>query len=212
MQSNCNNCILPKNLRPFLNSCTFYDIYKLILGLITWKFWPKYFWVSHKTNDSLQFKYFELQLYVIHWHILKLKFILYLLLQDWELLILQELRWELSTVTPLDFLDSLIQRIPQIPNTKDIRQRTETILVLALTEYKYSYINPSLLAGAALYAVLSSCWVGSVADVCDWEVEVKKEEKGQVWMELSQRLAKMLKELANMTNNPEVSKLNLYLI
>ena len=69
---------------------------------------------------------------------------------------LQELRWELSAVTPLDLLDPLLERLrlhhPVDPD--DVRRRAETILVLAATEYKFCYLSPSLMAAAALQAVV----------------------------------------------------------
>ena len=59
--------------------------------------------------------------------------------QDWELLILQELKWELSSVSPLDFLDHIIARIGLNPDLDltELKRRTETI-------------HPSLLAATAL--------------------------------------------------------------
>jgi hypothetical protein len=76
----------------------------------------------------------------------------YLSFQDWELLVLQELQWELSSVSPLDYLDQIIARIglnPELDLT-DLKRRTETILVLAMTEYQFSYLHPSVLAATAL--------------------------------------------------------------
>jgi cyclin D2 len=72
--------------------------------------------------------------------------------QDWELLVLQELQWELSSVSPLDYLDQIIARIGLNPDLDltDLKRRTETILVLAITEYQFSYLHPSLLASTAL--------------------------------------------------------------
>ncbi len=80
-----------------------------------------------------------------------------MLLQDWELFLLQELRWELSAVTPLDFLDQILERLrldSRLVDLDDVRRRAETALVLAATEYKYCYLNPSLLAASSLLAVL----------------------------------------------------------
>ncbi len=69
-------------------------------------------------------------------------------------------------MTPLDFLDPLLDRLsasgdkrmlgPTDEYDSDVRRRAETMLVLAATEYKYCYLNPSLLASSAIYAVLSS--------------------------------------------------------
>ena len=61
-------------------------------------------------------------------------------------------------MTPLDFLDLIFHRLPIDVASVDmalIKQRTESMLVLAMTEYKYTYLNPSLLAASAIYATLS---------------------------------------------------------
>eukprot|EP00096_Caligus_rogercresseyi_P008351 TRINITY_DN2702_c0_g1_i2.p1 TRINITY_DN2702_c0_g1~~TRINITY_DN2702_c0_g1_i2.p1 ORF type:complete len:367 (+),score=88.48 TRINITY_DN2702_c0_g1_i2:211-1311(+) len=77
-------------------------------------------------------------------------------IKDWELLLLQELRWELSSVTPLDFLDQVIHRvgIHSSIDLERLKQRAETIIVLSLLEYKFSYLTPSLMASAGLFAAL----------------------------------------------------------
>ena len=73
-------------------------------------------------------------------------------LQDWELLILQELKWELSSVSPLDYLDQIIARIGLSPDLDltEVKRRTETILVLSMTEYQFCYLHPSVLAATGL--------------------------------------------------------------
>ena len=83
---------------------------------------------------------------------LNLEFGVKIFFQDWELLILQELKWELSSVSPLDFLDHIIARIGLNPDLDltELKRRTETILVLAITEYQFSNLHPSLLAATAL--------------------------------------------------------------
>ncbi|QQP39480.1 G1/Sspecific cyclinD2like, partial [Caligus rogercresseyi] len=69
---------------------------------------------------------------------------------------IKELRWELSSVTPLDFLDQVIHRvgIHSSIDLERLKQRAETIIVLSLLEYKFSYLTPSLMASAGLFAAL----------------------------------------------------------
>ena len=69
-------------------------------------------------------------------------------------MVLQELRWELSSVSPFDYLDQIIARLGLHPDLdlSELKRRTETILVLAVTEYQFAYLNPSLLACTALLA------------------------------------------------------------
>jgi len=79
---------------------------------------------------------------------------------------LSRLGWEISTITPFDFLDQVFarldihdicdrNRVSRI-NGVELRQRTETILVLAATEYKFAYVPPSLMAASAVLSGLFS--------------------------------------------------------
>ena len=65
---------------------------------------------------------------------------------------MQELKWELSSVSPLDYLDQIIARIGLSPelDLTELKRRTETILVLAMTEYQFCYLHPSVLAATGL--------------------------------------------------------------
>ena len=74
-------------------------------------------------------------------------------------MVLEKLKWNVSTVTPLDFVDHILLKIIHQNVTEsqieELKQRIETILVLAVTNYTFSYLNPSLLAASAIYLVLS---------------------------------------------------------
>lgn len=68
------------------------------------------------------------------------------------------MQWELSAITPLDYLDHAIPRL-DLENHVDIeelRRRTETILVLAATDYQFAYHSPSLMAASAIFTALQS--------------------------------------------------------
>ena len=61
-------------------------------------------------------------------------------------------------MTPLDFLDLIFHRLPINSSSLDmaeIKQRVQTMIAFSATEYKFSYLNPSLLAASAIYATLS---------------------------------------------------------
>ena len=63
-------------------------------------------------------------------------------------------------VTPTDFTDHILIRlgitklISEI-QLDELKLRIETVLALAVTEYTFSYLNPSLLAASAIHLVLS---------------------------------------------------------
>ena len=91
------------------------------------------------------------------------------ILQETELLVLNTLQWEISTVTSMDFLDHILMRLGSTENTalypnrndpteaqiEEMKLKMEQVLVLAVTEYFFSYLSPSLLAVSAASLVLS---------------------------------------------------------
>ena len=75
-------------------------------------------------------------------------------------MVLRTLNWEISSVTALDFLDHILLRLgmPSLASEvqmEELKLRIETILALAVTEYAFSYLNPSLLTASAIQLVLS---------------------------------------------------------
>ena len=74
-------------------------------------------------------------------------------------MVLNHLQWNISTVNPLDFVDHLLIQSKILNLTESqldqIKEKIENILVLAVTNYEFSYLNPSLLAGSAIHLVLS---------------------------------------------------------
>ena len=79
--------------------------------------------------------------------------------QDWELLVLHKLRWELSSTTANDYLDHIIHRLclPSSVDIRNLRAKTETIIALAATDYHFSYKPPSLMAATSILTALRSC-------------------------------------------------------
>ena len=70
---------------------------------------------------------------------------------------LYKLQWELTAITPLDYLDHVIPRLDlglDSSSVLELRRRTETVLVLCSTEYSFVYTSPSLLAAAACQVML----------------------------------------------------------
>jgi hypothetical protein len=79
--------------------------------------------------------------------------------QDWELLVLHKLRWELSSTVALDYLDHLLPRLPGLPPALDaarLRLKTETVIALAATHTQFLAVCPSLMAASSLLTALLS--------------------------------------------------------
>eukprot|EP00093_Oithona_nana_P008684 08684.XXX_301928_303163_1 [CDS] Oithona nana genome sequencing. len=79
-------------------------------------------------------------------------------IKNWELLVLEKMQWELSAITPMDYLDHVIPRLglDNLVDLEELRQRTETILVLMSIDYQFAYKLPSLLAASAIMTSLFS--------------------------------------------------------
>ena len=98
-------------------------------------------------------------------------------------MVLQTLQWEISTVTSMDFLEYILMRIQQSKNTskkyfhddkafesqlEELKLKMEQVLVLAVTDYSFSYLSPSLLAASAARLILSrlDTKVEIMAEIC----------------------------------------------
>merc|ERR1712110_1260992 len=79
-------------------------------------------------------------------------------IKEWELLVLYKIQWELSAITPLDYLDHALPRLglENLVDMEELRRRTETILVLTSTDYQFTYKMPSLMAASAIMTALQS--------------------------------------------------------
>jgi len=78
-------------------------------------------------------------------------------LLEMELVILSRLKWDLSTVTPYDFLEHLLKMVMENNGTlletdqmKSIRNDAEKLIILCATEFRFSMYPPSMLSSAAL--------------------------------------------------------------
>ncbi|XP_065075416.1 G1/S-specific cyclin-D2 [Ochlerotatus camptorhynchus] len=79
----------------------------------------------------------------------------------WELLVLSRLKWDVSTVTPLDFLELLLCRLP-IENKKchdisieKVRKHAQAFISLTAREHYFSNYTASTVAASSIAAALS---------------------------------------------------------
>lgn len=78
-------------------------------------------------------------------------------LWSWELLVLSKLKWDMSAVTPHDFFDHILRRLPVDTTAWDvgmIRRHTQTFIALCARDYQFSLHPPSMIAAASLAAAL----------------------------------------------------------
>ncbi|EPS69521.1 cyclin d3, partial [Genlisea aurea] len=74
-------------------------------------------------------------------------------IQKMELLILSTLKWRMSSVTPLSFIDHCIRRLG-LPKTQLFLRRCQNLLLLALPDSRFLWFPPSVLGGAAMIYVI----------------------------------------------------------
>ncbi|XP_047363687.1 G1/S-specific cyclin-D2 [Vespa velutina] len=81
----------------------------------------------------------------------------------WEQLVVSKLKWELSAVTPGDFLIHILSRLPVSPTWDHmmILRHAQTFIALSAREYKFSMYTPSMIAAASIAAALHGLdWTG----------------------------------------------------
>ena len=83
----------------------------------------------------------------------------HLYFQEWELLILQKLRWELSSTTALDYLDHVIHRLylPAVVDQAKLKRMTESVISYAVMEDSFTYRRASLLTATSILFSLQEC-------------------------------------------------------
>jgi len=110
---------------------------------------------------------------------------------DTELLVLGCLKWDVSCVTPLDFIDLIISRLPIInKNCSDIdpekiRKHAQAFISLAVREHDFSIYTASNIAASAVAASLSGLnWHGksriSIYDLQDKLADLSESESKSI--------------------------------
>uniref|UniRef100_A0A8D1TPM3 G1/S-specific cyclin-D3 n=1 Tax=Sus scrofa TaxID=9823 RepID=A0A8D1TPM3_PIG len=74
---------------------------------------------------------------------------------EWELVVLGKLKWNLAAVTPHDFIEHILRKLPQ-PNEKLslIRKHAQTFIALCATDFKFAMYPPSMIATGSVGAAI----------------------------------------------------------
>lgn len=84
-------------------------------------------------------------------------------LLEWELVLLEVLKWNVSRVTPHDVLDHIIVRLPFSAEQRQlIRRHAVTFIVLVITDMKFTATPSSMLAAACIITAANGL-LGSAA-------------------------------------------------
>lgn len=85
------------------------------------------------------------------------------MLMDMESVVLSKLKWDLSAVTPHDFLEQVLSRLECIDReqTEVIKKHAQTFVALCATDCKFMMYPPSMIAagsvGAATHGLNNTC-------------------------------------------------------
>lgn len=77
-----------------------------------------------------------------------------LLFQQWELLVLSRLKWDICSITPHDFVDHLMTRLDVSNPWGPVRRTAHGYIALCALEYKFAMCPPSMIACACVVAAL----------------------------------------------------------
>ncbi|XP_038562443.1 G1/S-specific cyclin-D2a isoform X1 [Micropterus salmoides] len=115
-------------------------------------------------------------------------------LLEWELVVLGKLKWNLAAVTPNDFIEHIVRRLP-LPEDKLalIRKHVQTFIALCATDFRFAMYPPSMIATGSVGAAIcglqldsadQSQWGDSLTDllakITNTEVDVLKECQEQI--------------------------------
>ncbi|KAF1639233.1 G1/S-specific cyclin-D2, partial [Eudyptes chrysocome] len=76
-------------------------------------------------------------------------------LQEWELVVLGKLKWNLAAVTPHDFIEHILRKLP-LPKDKLllIRKHAQTFIALCATDFNFAMYPPSMIATGSVGAAI----------------------------------------------------------
>lgn len=83
-----------------------------------------------------------------------------------ELLILNKLKWDLASVTPHDFIEHFLSKLPLPQDTKQIiRKHGQTFVALCATDSKFISNPPSMIAAGSLIAAVQGLHLGDSSSI-----------------------------------------------
>ncbi|KAG2462012.1 CCND1 protein, partial [Polypterus senegalus] len=85
------------------------------------------------------------------------------MLEQMELLVLNKLKWDLASVTPHDFIEHFLSKLPIHQDTKQIlRKHAQTFVALCATDVKFIANPPSMIAAGSVSAAVQGLHLKNV--------------------------------------------------
>ncbi|KAL7862591.1 hypothetical protein SRHO_G00115750, partial [Serrasalmus rhombeus] len=83
-------------------------------------------------------------------------------LQEWELVVLGKLKWNLAAVTPNDFIEHIVKKLPLPEDKLDlIRKHVQTFIALCATDFNFAMYPPSMIATGSVGAAICGLQLNS---------------------------------------------------
>lgn len=85
-------------------------------------------------------------------------------LQDWEVLVLGKLKWDLAAVIAHDFLALILHRL-SLPSDRQalVKKHAQTFLALCATDYTFAMYPPSMIATGSIGAAVQGLGACSIS-------------------------------------------------
>ncbi|XP_049331088.1 G1/S-specific cyclin-D2b [Astyanax mexicanus] len=125
-------------------------------------------------------------------------------LLEWELLVLAKLKWNMAAVTPNDFTEHILHKLP-LPEERLrlIRKHAQTFIALCATDHSFTMCPPSMIAtgsvgaaacGLRLDEMQSSDWGNSLTEVLAKITHIEVDCLKSCQEKIEQLLASSLRE------------------
>ncbi|XP_015266677.1 PREDICTED: G1/S-specific cyclin-D2 isoform X2 [Gekko japonicus] len=77
------------------------------------------------------------------------------MLEDWELVVLGKLKWNLAAITPHDFIEHILRKLP-FPRDKVllIQKHAQSFIALCATDFNFAMYPPSMIATGSVGAAV----------------------------------------------------------
>uniref|UniRef100_A0A4W3GJ86 Cyclin D3 n=1 Tax=Callorhinchus milii TaxID=7868 RepID=A0A4W3GJ86_CALMI len=75
--------------------------------------------------------------------------------QDWEIVVLGKLKWDLSAVTPNDFIEHILGKLAfPVDKLELIKKHTLTFIAMCATDFSFAMYPPSMIATGSIAAAI----------------------------------------------------------
>uniref|UniRef100_UPI00398F2F13 G1/S-specific cyclin-D3 n=1 Tax=Pristiophorus japonicus TaxID=55135 RepID=UPI00398F2F13 len=76
-------------------------------------------------------------------------------LLDWEIVVLGKLKWDLSAITPNDFIEHILGKLAfPVDKLELIKKHTQTFIAMCATDFNFAMYPPSMIATGSIAAAI----------------------------------------------------------